>query len=162
MTEKQKSAGSRGFDLDPELQARIERAEAEIETFAYARPEGELAPGKKFRVRLAQTDSHRAQVQILKEDGENNLHYHANVDLIYMVLEGRVQFYGVGDELLGDFGPLEGIKLPQYSRYWFTSVGEGEAVLLQMAGYPSGAEVKKRISCEPPGQGVRWHEKLNA
>ena len=149
----------RGGEMDPETLALVEEAEAGIETFSYERPDLELEPGKKLRVRLAQTASNRAQVQILNEDGENNLHYHANVDLIYMVLKGTVRFYGVGDKLLGEFGPLQGVQLPQYARYWFTSVGEEEALLLQMAGYPVGASKKKRVACEPRGEGVRWHEK---
>lgn len=151
--------GSSGFELDPETLELIENAEAGIETFSYERPDIALTPGKKLHIKLAQTSSNRAQVQILNEDGENNLHYHANVDLIYMVLQGTVRFYGVGDKLLGEFGPLEGVKLPQYARYWFRSVGEEEALLLQMAGYPKGVAEKKRVACEPRGTGTRWHEK---
>jgi hypothetical protein len=75
-----------------------------------------------------------------------------------MVLKGTVQFYGVGDKLLGEFGPMQGVQLPQYARYWFTSVGEEEAHLLQMAGYPVGASKKNRVTLERRGEGVRWHE----
>jgi hypothetical protein len=136
--------------LDPETLKLIEQAETGIETFAYERPDVELPVGKKIRVKLAGTDVARAQIQVLNEGGENNLHFHANVDLIYVVLQGEVHFYGVGDKLLGKFVPWQGLKLPQYSRYWFKSVGKQEAVLLQMSGYPKGAKAKKRIACEPP------------
>jgi mannose-6-phosphate isomerase-like protein (cupin superfamily) len=159
MTTTAEQRNERGSGIAPETLALIEKAETGIETFAYERPNTELPPGRKLRVKLAQTDSNRAQVQILKEDGENNLHYHANVDLIYMVLQGKVRFYGVGDKLLGEFGPLQGVKLPQYARYWFTSVGDEEALLLQMAGYPKGATEKARVACEPRAMGRRWHER---
>ncbi len=158
MTVTTERRNGRALKMDPETTARVEEAEAGIKTFSFERPDIELEPGKKLRVWLAETESNRAQVQILKEDGENALHYHANVDLIYMVLKGTVRFYGVGDELLGEFGPLQGVQLPQYARYWFTSVGEEEAHLLQMAGYPVGASKKKRVTLERRGEGVRWHE----
>ena len=76
-------------------------AEAMIKNFAFQRPEGELEPGRKMHVKLAGTNTCRAQVQVLKKGGENNLHYHPNMDLIYMVLKGRVTFYGPGDKILG-------------------------------------------------------------
>ena len=140
---------ARDFGIDPETLKLIEAAEAGIETYSYERPDVELPVGKKIRVKLAGTDSARAQIQVLNEGGENNLHFHANVDLIYMVLQGEVHFYGVDDKLIGKFGQWQGVKLPQYSRYWFKSVGAQEAVLLQMSGYPKGSKQKKRIACEP-------------
>ena len=66
-----------------------------------------------------------------------------------MVLKGRVQFYGPQGRLLGDYGPHEGLLLPENSRYWFKSVGEEEAWLLQIAGYPKGAAMSKRVPVEP-------------
>lgn len=150
MAETAQPMSKTDLTLDPETLKLIEQAEAGIETFAYERPDIDLPVGKKIRVKLAGTDAARAQIQVLNEGGENNLHFHANVDLIYVVLQGEVHFYGVGDKLLGKFRPWQGLKLPQYSRYWFKSVGKEEAVLLQMSGYPKGAKAKKRIACEPP------------
>lgn len=124
-------------------------AEAGISSFAFQRPDVELEPGRKLHIKLAGTDTVRAQVQVLKKGGENNLHYHPNMDLIYMVLKGRVTFYGAGDKVLGSYGPLEGLLLPENARYWFGSEGDEEAWLLQIAGYPKGAKMSRRINAEP-------------
>ena len=124
-------------------------AEAMIHSFAFQRPPGELEPGRKMHIKLAGTDTCRAQVQILKKGGENNLHYHPNMDLIYMVLKGKVAFDGPDDKVIGEYGPHEGLLLPENSRYWFGAIGDEEAWLLQIAGYPKGAEMSKRIPVEP-------------
>lgn len=124
-------------------------AESKIVKFAFARPDVQVPPGQKIHVKLAGTDSCRASVQVLNKGGDNNLHYHPNMDLIYMVLKGKVEFYGPGDRSLGVFAVHEGLKLPENSRYWFKSVGEEEAHLLQIAGYPRGASASKRIPVEP-------------
>jgi len=124
-------------------------AEAGLKTFDFNGPEVQVEPGRKLHVKLAGTNSCRASIQVLNKGGENNLHYHPNMDLIYMVLKGRVRFYGPDDKVLGDFGPHEGILLPENSRYWFGSVGDEEAWLLQIAGYPKGAKMSKRIPLEP-------------
>ena len=133
----------------PKKEAFHQAAEAKIVQFKFAKPAAEIPFGKKAHVKLAGTNSCRASVQVLNQGGENNLHYHPNMDLIYMVLKGRVQFYGAEGKLLGDYGPHQGLLLPENSRYWFKSVGEEEAWLLQIAGYPKGAAMSKRIPLEP-------------
>jgi mannose-6-phosphate isomerase-like protein (cupin superfamily) len=133
----------------PKKEAFHQAAEAGIVNFKFDKPAQEIPHGKKAHVKLAGTNSCRASVQVLNQGGENNLHYHPNMDLIYMVLKGRVQFYGPEGKLWGDYGPNEGLLLPENSRYWFKSVGEEEAWLLQIAGYPKGAEMSKRIPLEP-------------
>ena len=134
-------------------EALHEAAEALVHTFKLEVPDMETL-GKKIHIKLAGTDSCRASVQVLRQGGENNLHYHPNLDLIYMVLKGRVRFYGTEDKVLGDFGPHEGILLPENSRYWFGSVGDEEAWLLQIAGYPKGPKAIKRINVTPPKKGL--------
>lgn len=139
-------------------------AEALIESFAFSPPDIEFPKEKKkVHVKLAGTNNVRASVQILREGGENNLHYHPNMDLIYMTLKGRIRFYGPGDKVIGEYGPLEGVLLPENSRYWFESVGTEEAHLLQIAGFPKGIGALKRIALEPPkqadgGEGV-WYDR---
>ena len=125
-------------------------AEAGIHSFAFDSSVIDVPDGGKGHVKLAGTDTCRASVQILKNGADNNLHYHPNMDLIYMVLKGKVEFYGPGDTLIGSYGPNEGLLLPENSRYWFKSLGDEEAWLLQIAGYPKGKEASKRIPCEPP------------
>jgi quercetin dioxygenase-like cupin family protein len=131
-----------------------QEAESKIEKFVFVRPDVDIPANDKIHVKLAGTDSCRASVQILNKGGDNNLHYHPNMDLIYMVLQGRIEFYGPGDKSLGVFGKYEGIKLPENSRYWFRSVGDEEAHLLQIAGYPRGAKASKRIPVEAAKRGA--------
>ena len=139
----------------PKKEAFHQAAEAKIANFKFERPEAPIPFGKKAHVKLAGTNSCRASVQVLNQGGENNLHYHPNLDLIYMVLKGKVAFYGPGDKVLGEYGPFEGLLLPENSRYWFGSIGDEEAYLLQIAGYPKGAKMSRRINAEPvkPTQG---------
>jgi hypothetical protein len=111
------------------------KAEEGVTSFAFARPEVAIPHGKKLHVKLAGTDSCRASV-----------------------LKGRVRFYGPGNKILGEYGVHEGLLLPENSRYWFESIGEEEAYLLQIAGYPKGAKMSKRVPVEPakPDKGGMW------
>lgn len=104
----------------PEPQARV---------FKYVRPE--IRTRKTF-VKLARTDRMMAYVQVLSSGGENNLHSHGHLDGFWMVLKGRARFYGEGDRLLADLGPLEGILLPRHVRYWFESSSSEPLELLQV------------------------------
>ena len=130
-----------------------QEAESKIEKFAFVRPDVVIPANDKMHVKLAGTDSCRASVQILNKGGDNNLHYHPNMDLIYMVLQGQIEFYGPGDKSLGVFGKYQGLKLPENSRYWFRSVGDEEAHLLQIVGYPKGKAASKRILVEKAKRG---------
>jgi mannose-6-phosphate isomerase-like protein (cupin superfamily) len=115
-----------------------EEAESKITCFSYAKPD-QVNSGKGF-VGLARTDLFKAVVQVVKKDGgENNLHYHKRMDSFWMVIKGRVRFYGPGDVLIGEFGPNEGTITPRYSRYWFENVGDGDLELLQISSYTQGA-----------------------
>jgi mannose-6-phosphate isomerase-like protein (cupin superfamily) len=149
MTETLNENPSQPLRGEAKKEAFHQEAEAKIVQFAFTRPDVQVPDGKKLHVKLAGTDSCRASVQVLNKGGENNLHYHPNMDLIYMVLKGRVAFYGPGDKLIAEFGVQEGLMLPENSRYWFKSVGNEEAHLLQIAGYPRGAKASKRIPVEP-------------
>ena len=123
-----------------ERDAFLFSAEADIKTFAFNGTDMVVGPGKKVHVQLAGAESCRASIQVLRKDRENDLREQPRAELIYMVLKGRVKFYGAGDVELGDFGPHEGILLPENSRYRFGSVGDEEAWLLQVAGDPKSAK----------------------
>lgn len=130
------------YDLSPELEARIEEAEKDIKIYRYKKPEG-IASGKA-RIELGRGGNVRGVVQVVKDGGENNLHYHTDADSFWMVLKGRVKFYGVNDELLGEFGPHEGLITPAYTRYWFESSGDEELELLQVGAFGPGAKSSGR------------------
>ncbi len=108
-------------------------AEANIKTFSYKNP-GEFKGGKAA-IHLGQSDLVRGTVQVVREGGENNLHYHSRIDAFWMVLKGRVRFYGPGDVVFGEFGRHEGIFVPNGARYWFGSTGDEELELLQVAAF---------------------------
>lgn len=99
--------------------------------FRYERPE---VTSPKATIKLAQTDILKTAVQIVRDGGGNNLHSHAVTDTCWMVLKGKARFYGEDDEVIGEFGPYEGLTTPRGMAYWFESAIPGEDLeLLQMA-----------------------------
>lgn len=96
-------------------------------------PEGDFKG--KVITRLARTDRMMANVQVLKSGGENNLHSHKHLDGFWMVLSGRVRFYGDEDVLLAELGPHEGILVPRTFKYWFEAVGDEPLQLLQVESF---------------------------
>jgi mannose-6-phosphate isomerase-like protein (cupin superfamily) len=120
-------------------------AEARIKTFSYRKPEGD----KVKEVTLLTRGEHiRGMVQIVKDGGENNLHYHTHSDTIWMVLKGRVRFYGPEDKVLGEFGQHDGILMPGGARYWFEKIGDEDLEILQMVGLDKSAGAAQRINVE--------------
>src|SRR5215213_10726198 len=119
---------------DEDLVKRHEAAEANPMKFSYSKPDS-VSVGKGF-VNLGRRDIVRGAVQIVKKHGgENNLHFHTTSASFWMVLKGRVRFYGPGDVLIGEFGPHEGTITPRYARYWFENVGEEDLEILQVSAY---------------------------
>ena len=130
------------------MDAKVEQpaAETKYATFRYKKPDD--LPGGKAIVHLAKSDIIRGRVQIVREGGENNLHSHKGMDGFWMVLKGRVRFYGPGDAVIGEFGPHEGILLPRGAQYWFEKIGEGDLEILQMAAFEKSVKVE-RVDYEP-------------
>jgi mannose-6-phosphate isomerase-like protein (cupin superfamily) len=123
-------------NTNPELLKRHEAAEANPVSFSYAKP-AEVKAGKGF-INLGRKDIVRGAVQVVKKHGgENNLHYHTGIASFWMVLKGRVRFYGPGDVVIGEYGPHEGTITPRYSRYWFENVGDEDLEILQVAAFSS-------------------------
>lgn len=136
--------------LKPDLTALHEKADAQVTPYSYKKP-ADVATAKG-RVNLCKTEALRGVVQIVKKNGgENNLHYHTNSDSFWMVLKGRIRFYGPDNKLIGEFGPHEGTSTPRYSRYWFENAGEEDAELLQVSGLhkPGMNESSGRTDLEP-------------
>ena len=111
------------------------------QTFSYKMPDN-LRRGKGI-VQLAKSDIIRGRVQIVAEGGENNLHSHNGMDGFWMVLEGKVKFYGPGDVLIGEFSQHEGILIPRGAQYWFESSGDVPLQILQMAAFEKGVKVER-------------------
>lgn len=119
--------------------------------FRYEKPQSQA---NKQIVRLARTDRMFAGVQVVRKGGENNLHSHPNMDGFWMVLKGRVRFYGEGDAVLGEFGLMEGMLIPRGFKYWFEVVGEEELELLQFEAFakslpPEGDHSGERVNHAP-------------
>ncbi len=105
-------------------------AEETVTPFSYSKP---VTDGKRASVSLCKTDLYRVAVVVMKKGtGETNLHYHTTADSFWMVLKGRVKFYGPDDVLIGEFGPNEGTSTPRFSRYWFENVGEEDLEMLHL------------------------------
>ncbi|HEY4136792.1 MAG TPA: hypothetical protein VGO34_16435 [Alphaproteobacteria bacterium] len=122
-------------------------AEAAIQPFHFKSPE--TYSGRKAIVKLTSTERSAVAVHCLGQGGENNLHFHSGVDITWMVLKGRARFYGPGDEVRGEFGPIEGLVIPAGARYWFESCGEDDLELLQIKTYTKGRGNDKRIDAAP-------------
>jgi mannose-6-phosphate isomerase-like protein (cupin superfamily) len=122
-------------------------AEAAVQQFHFKAPE--TYSGRKAIVKLTSSERSAVAVHCLGQGGENNLHYHSGVDITWMVLKGRARFYGSGDEIRGEFGPMEGLVVPAGARYWFESCGEDDLELLQIKTYTKGRGKDKRIDAAP-------------
>ena len=118
-----------------------------VKPFSFRRPEDIPLDHKAF-VRLGGTDNINCNVQILNEGGDNNMHYHPNMDSVFYILKGKIKVYGPGDTVIGDFAPNEGCVMPSGARYWFEASGDEEAWLLHVTSYPKGRKYAKRITLE--------------
>ena len=117
-------------------------SEGSYQVFKYEKPSD--MPGGKAIVQLAGSDIIRGRVQVVREGGENNLHSHRGMDGFWMVLAGRVRFYGSGDVIIGEFGKHEGILIPRGEQYWFESASDNEELeILQMAAFEKGTKVER-------------------
>lgn len=101
------------------------------QTFSYKKP-ASSQQGKREVVKLCQLPTMRGSVHIIRRGGGEHLHSHKTVDGFWMVLSGRVAFYTKDDKLLGEFGPMEGVLIPRNNRYWFESLGDTDAEILQL------------------------------
>lgn len=126
-------------------------AEAAISTFSYKSPEKLSRP--KVNTMIAKGNLVRAMVQVVREGGENNLHYHAKVDGFWFVLKGKARFYGPGDELIAECEPQEGVVIPQYARYWFEKTGDEDLEILLVQAFDEGNQSESgRTDSEPKKQ----------
>lgn len=108
-------------------------ADATAQIFKYVRPDMPDGPlVGKFVVRLARTDRVLANMQVLKNGGETNLHTHHHLDGFWMVLKGQARFYGEGGEVVAELKAMEGVLIPRHFKYWFESVGEEVLEILQI------------------------------
>lgn len=149
--------------MSPEEEARHVAAEEKVQSYKYERPQ---IPGgaNKGLVRLCGTGMTKGIVQIIQAGGENTLHYHDAMDSFWMVLKGRVRFYGPGDKLLGEYGPMEGLITPAGARYWFEKASDDDLELLQVASYEQDASRARRVAVDgdkPKTNRNQWFDGQN-
>ena len=114
--------------------------------FGYQQPE-KLEKGKGI-VRLCRSDLVYSTVQVLQAGGENNLHAHPAQDGIWIVLKGRVKFYGKDDAVLAELGPLQGIHIPRGFYYWFESASPEMLEILQVEAIDKSVK-NERLNATP-------------
>ena len=114
--------------------------------FGYQTPDN-LVKGKGI-VRLCRSDLCYATVQVLQSGGENNLHAHPAQDGIWIVLKGRVKFYGKDDVVLAELGPLQGIHIPRGFYYWFESSSPEKLEILQVEAIDKSVK-NERLNATP-------------
>ena len=108
--------------------------------FRYKKPEMQR---RRAIVPFCKSDIITAGVQVIREGGETNLHSHAAMDGFWFVLKGKAKFYGDGDRLEAELGPLEGVFVPRNTKYWFESSGSEDLELLQVEAMVKGADNKR-------------------
>lgn len=124
------------------------------ETFNYEKPEtGE----PKEIARLCETDLLKADVQVVREGGANNMHAHTGNDGFWFVLSGEARFYGDGDEVLAELEAEEGILIPRGLKYWFESTGEDDLEIIHVASFSETVEDHRVDHEERKREGGKKH-----
>jgi mannose-6-phosphate isomerase-like protein (cupin superfamily) len=99
-------------------------------------PAGSEHKGKVV-VSLGRTDILRADVQVVREGGANNLHSHSGTAGFWYVLSGKARFYeGAptgGSVVIGEFVEDEGVIVPRDVPYWFESASDEPLELLHVS-----------------------------
>jgi mannose-6-phosphate isomerase-like protein (cupin superfamily) len=118
-------------------------------TFAHdpdAQPE--RRKGKAY-VKLVKSDLMQAEMQILTEGGENNMHSNPATDGFWWVVRGRARFYDEDDQPT-EIGAEQGIFVPRGVPYWFEKAGEDTLHLLHVsARSPNFGDVPRRVNHRP-------------
>ena len=99
---------------------------------------------------------------LMARANETNLHAHPDADTVWLVLKGRVKFYGFDDEFVGELGPLDGLAIPKGVPYWFESADGEEYLIYHITAKDFSVKdthrinYKERIQREPAaGAGAR-------
>lgn len=127
----------------------------DAQLYRYERPDRD--DPTKLHVDLCRTDILRGSVQIVGEEGANNLHSHKGEDGFWFVLAGRARFYTAGDEVIGEFGRHEGVLTPRDFPYWFESVGEDSLEILRVGAHDKTIETPGRVDHEGSLEGRNDH-----
>ena len=122
-------------------------AESHRQPFKFAAPA--QAKDDRLNYYLAGSDILKGAVQVMsKGGGDLDLHYHPGGDGFWMVLQGRVRFYGP-DGVIGEYGPHEGILMPRNARYWLEATDPSQDLhLLHVTASIQRKVGKSRINAD--------------
>jgi quercetin dioxygenase-like cupin family protein len=115
-------------------------AESRIEEFRFKRPPVEIK-GRRGVFYLCSSDILKAQLQILPEGGDTDLHYHPGADGFWFVIQGKIRFYGPHG-VIGEYGAGEGLIMPRNSRYWFETADTSQELHLLQVSVKTQQKVK--------------------
>src|ERR1700752_4346654 len=99
--------------------------------FAHNPDQPEKGKGKAY-VKLGTSDVMMAEMQIVSEGGENNMHSHPATDGFWWVVRGSARFYDENDQPI-DVGTEEGVFVPRGVPYWFEKGGDEPLHMLHVA-----------------------------
>lgn len=80
---------------------------------------------------LPGTDELSARIKVYKSGGENTMHSHPREDHIFFILDGEATFHIESDENSVKVKKFDAVSLPRGTKYWFTSTGEDNLVMLR-------------------------------
>ncbi|MEM7017834.1 MAG: cupin domain-containing protein [Pseudomonadota bacterium] len=115
--------------------------DTQIKSFSYETPPQE-GRAKKL-VHLSRNGVLDLHVQTIRKGVKNNMHYHTNCDEAFLVLNGRVKFYGENDIVLGEYGPNEGVTVPADAQYWFEAVSEEPLEIMRIGATHLGQQERR-------------------
>lgn len=160
MTDATVEAKPSGLKGAEKKEAFHREAESRRQPFKFTRPDYELIEQKGVHY-LCSSDIMMATVQIIPEGGDNNLHYHPGADGFWMVLKGKVRFYGP-DGAVGEYGPNEGIVTPRNARYWFESADTSQELhLLHVSAHTQQKVGKSRVNVDSDVRNYSRNVKIN-
>ncbi len=106
-----------------------------IQRFQYRGPNAEggrdADTGRKSFL-MAMSPNVVSTVQVFEKGVHNKLHVHLTEDGYWIVLNGRVRFYGEGDSVIAELGKYEGLLIPAGTKYWFEGISDEPLEILRV------------------------------
>jgi mannose-6-phosphate isomerase-like protein (cupin superfamily) len=87
---------------------------------------------------VVRTESQTVLAHVWEKGGETALHSHHSSDATWVVLQGRVAFYGEGDSEMARLERGGGIYIPRNVKYWFQNDGTEPLVMVRCATKDKG------------------------
>jgi mannose-6-phosphate isomerase-like protein (cupin superfamily) len=99
---------------------------------------GPEAVGERNVAAVVRSETQTVLAHVWEAGGETGLHSHYGSDATWVVLQGRVTFYGEGDSELATLERTGGIYIPRNTKYWFESNGTEPLIMVRCAAKDKG------------------------